>query len=248
MRLKVLACKVLFRELSLIAATSENIIDITYIRQDFHNEPDFLRKNLQNEIDKLDAANDPYSYQKNKDNDFDAILLSYGLCSNGISGLSSKRYKLVIPKAHDCITLLLGSKEKYMQYFETHKGIYWYSVGWIENSLMPGKKRYETTRDNYVQNYGEENADYLMEMEQSWFKEYKWCTFIDWWELDNKRHKDYTRQCAEYLSWNYDELSGDSSLIRDFINGNWDADRFISVPPGHTVKPSYDCDVIKCEL
>ena len=60
---------------------------------------------------------------------YDAILIGYALCSNGVVGLTSRRIPLVIPRGHDCITLLLGSKELYRDYFDSHRGIYWYSSG-----------------------------------------------------------------------------------------------------------------------
>jgi hypothetical protein len=243
-RLKVIACKVLFRELSLIAAKSKNFIDITYMRQGFHDEPNLLRERVQHEIDKIDRGDDWYTYKSCMNEDFDAILLGYALCSNGIIGLSSKKYKIVVPKAHDCITLLLGSKERYKEYFDSHKGVYWYSAGWLENTPMPGKERYEFIRNQYIEKYGEENADYLMEIEQNWFNEYQWCTFIDWPEFDNTGHKEYTKQCAEFLKWNYDEVTGDKSLLVDFLNGNWDESRFLIVPPGKTIQPSYDGQII----
>ncbi|MCG8499245.1 MAG: DUF1638 domain-containing protein [Firmicutes bacterium] len=244
MRLKVIACKVLFRELSLIASASKNFIDITYMRQGFHNEPDLLRERVQHEIDKIDSGEDWYTCKPYIDNDFDAILLGYGLCSNGIMGLSSRKYRLVVPKGHDCITLLLGSKEKYKAYFDTHKGIYWYSGGWIDNTPMPGKARYDAVRNTYAEKYGEENADYLMEMEQNWYNEYQWCTFVDWPEFDNAEYKAYTKQSAEFLKWNYDEVIGSKSLLTDFLEGNWDESEFLIVPPGKTIEPSYDENVI----
>ncbi|MGE4284445.1 MAG: DUF1638 domain-containing protein [Clostridia bacterium] len=247
MRLKVIGCKVLFRELSLLAAKSKNFIDITYMRQGFHDEPDLLRERVQHEIDKIDNGDDWYTYKKHMGEDFDAILLGYALCSNGIVGLSSKKYKLVIPKGHDCVTLLLGSKEKYKEYFDSHNGIYWYSAGWIESTPMPSKERYDFVHNEYTEKYGEDNADYLMEMEQNWFNEYEWCTFVNWHEFDNRSHIEYTKKCADYLKWNYDEIQGSSSLVSDFLEGNWDESRFLIVPPGKTIAPSYDEDIIKVE-
>jgi len=244
MRLKIIACKVLFRELSLVAANSQNFTDVTYIRQGFHDTPEVLQKILQHEIDKIDAGEDTYTCKPNMDEDFDAVLLGYALCSNGIAGLSSKKYKIVVPRGHDCITMFLGSKEKYRKYFDSHKCVYWYSAGWIENTPMPGEKRYNNIRSQYIEKYGEENADYLMEMEQGWFKEYNWCTFIDWPELNNSSYKAFTRRCADFLNWNYDEITGDSTLLRDFIEGNWDDERFLIVPPGKTIEPTFDKKII----
>jgi hypothetical protein len=247
MRLKVLACKVLSRELSYISARSENYIDVTTIRQDLHDTPQLLKKCLQRELDLIDEEKDLHTSGNYYDEDFDAILILYGLCSNGINGISSKKYPLVIPRAHDCITLFLGSKEKYREYFDSHRGVYWFNRGWLENTPMPGKRRYESTRKIYVDHYGEENADYLMDMEQNWLKEYSWCTFIDWPELDNRNAKDETKESAQFLKWNYDEIKGDKTLLADFLNGDWDNDRFLIVPPGKTVVPSYDDTIIKID-
>ncbi len=244
MRLKVLACKVLARELGYLAAFSKNYLDITTLRQGLHNTPELLRKSLQEEIDRIDEGEDLHTSGPYYEEDFDAILLAYGLCSNGIVGISSKRYPLVVPRAHDCISLFLGSKEKYQQYFDTHRGVYWYNRGWLENTPMPGKRRYESTRGFYAENYGEENADYLMDMEQNWLKEYKWCTFIGWPEFNDTEAKAETMESASFLNWNYDEIQGNKGLLEDFLRGNWDG-RFLVVPPGRTVSPSYDSSIIK---
>ena len=71
MRLKLLSCKVLQREISLLMAQSGHFIDVTYIRQDFHNTPQLLNTFLQEEINKLDGGSDNYTCAE----PFDAILL-----------------------------------------------------------------------------------------------------------------------------------------------------------------------------
>ena len=42
MRLKLIACKALFRELSYVSALTDNMIDITWMRQGYHTEPELL--------------------------------------------------------------------------------------------------------------------------------------------------------------------------------------------------------------
>ena len=246
MRLKVIACKVLYREISLLSANSEHIIDVSYLRQGFHDQPQYLNELLQNEIDRIDRCEDVYSYASDdEEQDFDAILLGYGLCSNAVTGLHSERYKLVIPRAHDCATLLLGSKEAYRQIFDSASGgIYWYSAGWNENAVMPSRGRVEKLRVEYEEKYGEDNAEYLMEMEQNWLKEYKSCTFIDWPALHNDKQIAFTKDCAEYLDWEYRQLPGDDSLLRAFLSGEWDDERFLVVEPGRRIAQSYDAGVL----
>lgn len=248
MRLKLIACKVLTREISHFIAQSENYIDTTFIRRDYHDTPEILNRVLQEEIDKIDDNDDVYSHHhRYGSDDFDAILLGYGLCSNALVGLSSKKYKLVAPRGHDCITLYLGSKERYAKEFAARKGIYWYNKGWIENSLMPSKERYDAIYEKYVEDYGEENADFLMEMEQGWLKEYQNGIFVSLNLYDDRAEREKTKEWTDFLGWDYDEIDGDSALLRDFIAGNWTPDRFLVVPPGKSIQASFDKNIIRVD-
>ena len=64
---------------------------------------------------------------------YDAILLGYALCGRGTEGLRAGKTQLVLPRAHDCIGLLMGSRQRYQAYFDTHPGVYFRSPGWVEN-------------------------------------------------------------------------------------------------------------------
>jgi hypothetical protein len=83
-----------------------------------------MSEKLQVEIDKVDAGK------------YDTILLCYGLCNNGVCGLHSP-LPMVIPRAHDCITLLMGSKERYKDYFDHNPGTFFFSPGWLERNKDP---------------------------------------------------------------------------------------------------------------
>jgi hypothetical protein len=247
-RFACLCCEVLFREFSLAAALSPATIDLVLMPQGLHNTPAELRRRVQEEIDRLE--NGPaYVHAENTEAipppRYDAILLGYALCSNGVVGLSSQRLPLVIPRGHDCITILLGSKERYREYFDTHHGVYWYSSGWIERTLQPGRERRELTLQRYTKLYGEDNAEYLMEMEQNWYTEYEWATYINWELPTAERDRQFTRACAEYLGWNFDEVQADRQLIYDFLGGQWDSARFLTVQPGECIEPSHDVDILK---
>ncbi|MDR1604658.1 MAG: DUF1638 domain-containing protein [Gracilibacteraceae bacterium] len=247
MRLKLFACKVLYREISFLSYNSPHILDVTWLRQGFHDTPELLRKLLQDSIDAVDEGRDPCSYKNNEtqDSQFDAILLGYGLCCNAIVGVVSRRHPLVIPRGHDCITLLLGSKEEYkrQQDFMRNRG-FWYSGGWLENCLMPGKERTDTLRERYRQKFGPKKADFLLDMEQSWINDYDYAAFIDWPELKNADNIRYAQKCANELGWQMRLIPGSSFLLYDFVNGNWRDEDFLVVPPGQQVAPSYDPSVI----
>ncbi|MGI6384736.1 MAG: DUF1638 domain-containing protein [bacterium] len=239
LKLKVIACGVLARELYHLAAVARNIIDIQLLPQGLHNEPDKLRQRLQQRIDAV----------LEEGMDYDAILLGYGLCSNGLAGITARNIPLIVPRGHDCITILLGSKEAYKDYFDAHGGVYWYSPGWIERSLPPGKERYERTLQQYIERYGEDNALYLMETENNWHKEYSLATYIDWEMPDSEEYKGYTRECAAYLGWGYDEFTGDEGLLQRLLNGDWNNDDFLTVPPESMIVPNVNSpEIIACKL
>jgi hypothetical protein len=226
MRLQFIVCKVLQREAYFCAARSKNIVDIVLMEQGLHDYPDKLRTEVQKALDlSCDIQNRPY----------DASLLGYALCSNGIVGLSAK-IPIVVPRGHDCITLLLGSKDKYQQYFDSHRGVYWYSPGWIESGKMPSKERFEQLFKEYKEKYGQDNAKYLIETEQKWTTEYKWATYVDWGLANNSSYKEYTRRCANFFGWNYDELKGDPGLMRRLLDGDWNDNEFLVVQPGQKIK------------
>jgi len=225
MRLKLILCKVLQREAYLCASRCPNIVDIVLMPQGLHNTPEILRQKVQEEMNRTtDVSGEPY----------DAILLGYGLCSNGIVGLTST-VPVVVARGHDCITLLLGSRKRYRDYFDSHKGIYWYSVGWIESAPMPGKHRCEQLLQEYTEKYGADNAQYLLELEQTWIKEYKRAVFIDWHLPGTDDARAFTKQCAASLSWDYDELEGDSTLFQRLLDGDWSADDFLTIQPGQMI-------------
>lgn len=241
MRFKLLACKVLQREISLLMAKCEHFIDVTYIRQDLHDTPQLLNTILQQEIDKLDSGDDRYTCPE----PFDAILLGYGLCSNAVTGLKSAKYKLVIPKAHDCITFLLGSREAYQHHFTNNPGTYWYSTGWVENTKIPSKKRIEEIRKEYNEIYGEENAQYLMEMEHNWVKDYNAAGFIHWDGINSIQAQQFTKACAQSLLWDYRHYEGSPGFLADFLNANWPPDYFLILEPGQVAEQSFDEGIMK---
>ncbi|MDR1509074.1 MAG: DUF1638 domain-containing protein [Synergistaceae bacterium] len=246
MRLKVIACDVLRREAGYLAARSDCYVDVTYLPQGLHEEPDRLRETVQEQI-RIAESGFPYNHFGLRP-DYDYIVLAYGLCSNGTLGLVNEKIPLVVPRAHDCITLLLGSKAEYSRIFSERPGTYWYSRGWIECSLQPGKERYTNVYREYEEKYGEDNAEYLMEMEQSWFTKYNRAVFIDWPGLnDSESYRNYTKECAEYLKWNYDEIMGDPGLLARVLNGIFDGNEVLIVPPGGKIAATYGEDIIKLE-
>lgn len=233
MNIAVITCDVLTEEVRHFCQEFPQVKEITVIEQGLHNTPNLLCERLQAVIDKTE-----------ENPAIDVIVLVYGLCSRGIEGISAQRCRIAVTRAHDCITLLLGSKERYAEYLENHPGTYWYSGGWNRCHVPPGKERVENLRQNYVEQYGEENADYLMEMEQDWMRAYNMATFVDLGVAATPADVTYTKQCADWLGWSFDEQRGNPQLLRDLLSGPWDAERFLVLEPGETVRFTVDESIL----
>lgn len=251
---KLLSCKLLNRELSLLASQSENYIDITWMRQELHATPDALRTALQAEIDSIESGEDMHSadYRTERGRQqkkLDAILFGYGLCSNAVVGLHSSKVPLVIPRGHDCTTLLMGSKEGYREYFDAVKGTSFISQGWADHGFESEEERdLEALRQRYMEEYDDEDAvEFLMEMAKNSMVHYSCLTCIFWPEFPRQRLEEMGRRHAAENNWEFKTYEGSSSLLRDMLEGRWDEEKFLVVQPGQTVQPSYDRLIIKAE-
>jgi hypothetical protein len=234
-QIAVITCAVLEDEIRALAASIPQVIRIDLLPQGLHNDPPELRNKLQEAVELVE-----------QDARVDAIVLGYGLCSRGIEGVRTQRCKFVVARAHDCITLLLGCKDRYAKYVAENPGTYWYSPGWNRHHIPPGKERYEKLRAQYVEKYGEDNADFLMESEQHWFKTYNRATYVDLNVGPIEKDVEYTKQCANWLNWSFDHQRGDQGLLRDLLSGNWDDERFLVLQPNQTATMTADHRIIQC--
>jgi len=250
MRIKVIACEVMFREICLCAAYSAHTIDVEFLKRGLHDNPDSLRETVQRSIDAAEAGPPSSVMGSTGPTKYDAIVLGYGLCSNGVLGLVARDAPLVIPRAHDCITFFLGSKDSYHRHFHDEPGTYWFTSGWIERagSHVPrtkeGGEGMQLSYDELVAKYGEDNAAYLYEIQQSWVKNYSRAAFIDLNLGPHERLRAEVMRIAGERNWDVEDLPGDLRLIRNMLDGEWDEAEFLVVRPGQTVVRGNDEDII----
>jgi hypothetical protein len=187
---------------------------------------------------------------------YDTVLLGYGLCNNGLAGLTARSVPLVVPRAHDCITMFLGSKERYLDYFHAHPGVYFKTTGWIErgedNSQLSQLSiqhqiGMDRTLDELVAKYGEDNAKYLYQELCDYAKHYTQLTFIEMGVEPDGSFEQRTRQEAAARGWKFEKVPGDLSLIQRLVDGEWDEKEFLVVPPGWRVAACYDENIITTE-
>ena len=235
-RYLLIGCEIMFREICFCAAKSRNIIDIAFMPKRLHDVGSArMAQKLQEEIDKTASSK------------YDAILLCYGLCNNGIIGLSSASLPIVVPKAHDCITLLMGSRERYNEYFRHNPGTFYQSPGWIERDedsrgneqSVTSQLGMNRTWQEYAEKYGEENAKYIMQTLGGWHGRYRKLAYIDTKTGDSRLYKEAAKSRAFEHQWEYEEIEGDTGLIMRLMDGEWDGGDFFVAPPNLPI--AFDC-------
>jgi hypothetical protein len=239
MRLKCLACEALARVVYLCAARSRHLVDVELFRIGLHREPTDLRARLQERIDAAHGEG------------YDAVVMAYGLCGQSTAGLIARDVPVVIPRAHDCITLFLGDRQRYGHEFAERPGTYWYALDYAERSdgsLGLGADADMKAQDlyqEYVEKYGQDNAEYLMEVMGAWRSHYDRAVFIDMSVGDSTAVEANTRQEATRRGWTFERMVGDLVLIRRLLSGEWQED-FLVLEPGQRVAMTYDAGVIGC--
>lgn len=243
MHFKLIACEVMVREFCHALAHSTNTIDIEFFTQGLHDNSDVCRSQLQERIDAPE-------FEK-----YDAVLLGYGLCNNAMAGIRAGNVKTVIPRAHDCITLLLGSAQRYAEEFENHPGTYYYSAGWLEYPERGGERveysqksglAERLAKKQLIEKYGEENAEYISEIMNAWEVHYSRGAYIEFPFTRHLKYRDEARKVCEEKGWEFAVIDGDMTLFQDLLDGRWDADRFLVLEPGQSVKPDYSSDSVFC--
>ncbi|MCF0141085.1 MAG: DUF1638 domain-containing protein [Mogibacterium sp.] len=245
MRYKLLGCKIFEREIASVIYDCRNVIDVTLVRQELHARPENLRDVLQREIDEIDANINKYSNDTLK-TDFDAILLGYGLCSNVTTGLSSKKYKLVIPRAHDCLAVFMGSKDTYSEYYRNKPGTFYYTPGFVEWDCFDDEDEWKRRLQFYLERYkgNERKAQKAVAVERSMRSAYERLTYIKWDKLDFPDYERMVQGWASDKSWEYEIIQGNDSILRKLVDGEWNEEDFLIVPPGYHSEPSYEDSII----
>jgi hypothetical protein len=232
-RIAVLACSVFEREIALHGAGASHIAELRFFEIGLHDHPSVLRSKLQVNLDDL-----------NHRADIDAVALCYGLCGRGTVGLSPLRYKLVIPRAHDCVTMFLGSKEKYAEHQRQCAACYYYTPGWNRGRRVPGPDALEALRADLSPRFDSEDVEFLVDSTREQWAMHDTASYVDLGTPDSAAEEAYARSCADWLGWRFERLSGDPSLLRDLLWCNWDAERFQIIEPGSLLAQAHDESVM----
>lgn len=241
-RQHLISCRVFQRELEALAPAARTEVRIQYLEMGLHEKAgEFLHEAIQKAVDAVEPA------------DFDAISLGYGLCNRGIVGLTTRELPLVIPRAHDCLGLLLGSSARYLAENEKEPGTYFQSPGWIEN--LPAERGVRpmatgtglglyASEAELIAQFGEDNARFLLEEIAGLTRHYQRLAFVASPACNSDQAERKASELAQRHGWNFEKLQGDPGWLRRLLDGDWGEREFLVLKPGERVGLRYDGTLI----
>ncbi len=239
-RYRLIACNVFQRELCAAIALTPNLVDPEFLELGLHEKPGTLNEALQARIDLASTLKAPGGEA------YDAILLGYGLCGNGLSGIRARELPLVLPRAHDCCTVLLGSRAEFLARFGQNLSASWSSAGYIERgstyfraSELGKSSGIGAEYAELVEKYGEENAAYIWETLHPEVKDTE-LRYIETPATAGLGYADAMKARAEAEDREFILIRGSLRLIEGLVAGAWDEADYLVVRPGERIEPTWD--------
>ena len=230
----IIACQVL-QDLLAHFLPQDLAEDVVFMDYGLHRVPNKMTGTLQETINAIEEPS--------------LIVLGYGLCGNGLKGIHAGQHTLLVPRADDCIALLLGSYQAYMREFQAVPGTYYLSKGWLESGSHP-LKEYE----EYEPKYGPEQAMWIMDQQ---YQHYERLMLVAHSRDDLETYRLQAQPVARFCErWDmrYEEMLGSDGYVRRLVeliqlaqNGaggtvaalNQGDGDFIVIPPGGEIRQEH---------
>lgn len=239
MKFKLICCEVLMREACRLIADCPHTINPEFTPKGAHENSSKLHDIIQTAVENASEKGE-----------YDAILLGFGLCGNALVDIASSGIPLVIPRAHDCCTIFLGSRQLFKQYFSHNPSMEWSSAGYMERGdsylregsvgkMMGLDKSYEQLEAEY----GSENAAFIWETlypEQHSSE----MIYINIHGTENSGYLEKFKDLASETNRSVKIISGDMRLLKGLLYGEWNTDEYLIINPGEKIQGVYDYDQV----
>ena len=230
MPVKIIACEVMKEELLTVAHSTD--VEFQFISMGLHRYPDKLRAELQNLLD----ATVGYS----------RVVLAFGLCGGAARNLKPSGFTLTIPRVHDCIPLLLGSRERFDRLAHEEKGTFYYTRGWIEGwKNARGDSSILTEHQRIKDKFGEKKANSVV---KRMYAAYTRILYIKTGVPEDGFYLQRSVDVARLLDVKHEVTHGDLGYIDRIVNGPYDERNFINVTSEDTLDDTsfmaYDAKVL----
>jgi hypothetical protein len=208
----IIACCTIENEIRKAITETGCTYPVLWIESGLHLTTGSLRKRLQEELDHIDYV--------------DRIILAFGYCGNELAGLKANNFRMIFPRADDCITILLGSRHERKR-ISDEKSTYFLTEGWLVNERNIWTEYKET-----VKRMGKERADRAYGII---LKHYKRLGIIDTGAYKLEELQKKVKKIAKDLKLSHEIIPGTLSYLKKLLIGPWD-EEFVIINPGETIK------------
>ena len=211
----IIACSMLRDELDQAIAETGCSYPVTWLDAGLHNYPARLRQEMQNALDHTTG--------------YGRVLLAYGFCGNSIAGIRAGDFDVILPKADDCITILLGSQQRRTE-LTKQCGTYFLTRAWLhgERSL---RVEYEYT----LKKYGEEQGREIFSM---MLGNYRRLALLDDGCYPMETVSKEAQDTAKLLGLPCCTVAASNQRLRDLLTGPWPEKWFLHLRPGEELTQS----------
>lgn len=208
----IIACSTIADELNLAIKETGCNFPVLWIESGLHINPEKLKARLQQELDHVDNV--------------EQVILGFGYCGNSLLGLKSKNFRIIFPRADDCITLMLGSTENRKK-ISSEMSTYFLTKGWLVYERNIWAEYLDT-----VNRMGKEKADRIYNI---LLRHYKRLGIVDTGAYDLEEFIKQTEIIAGELKLKHEVIPGTLTFLKKTVTGPWDDD-FVIINPGDEIK------------
>ncbi|WP_411678665.1 DUF1638 domain-containing protein [Clostridium thailandense] len=203
----ILACRTIEPEVKLAMEKTCVQYPVYWVESGLHNVPQKLHDALEENLKALPENT--------------TVLMAFGFCGNTVLGLHTGSHCVIIPKADDCITLILGSAER-RKNMEGEKGTYFLTPSWLKDEANIWNEY-----KHALNKYGEKRAKRIM---QVMFKNYERIMAIETGTYDAAAFFEICKKVSADLELKPESCSGTTAWLEKLLTGPYDENFLISEP------------------
>ena len=185
---------------------------VVFLEQHYHDEPSEMRLHI---LQTLSALPD----------DVDTVLVAMGFCGGSWDSIPADR-RIVLPRADDCISLMLHTDDTYPPNLKQMGHMYLLDGD-------PDKFSPALMYERLCEKRGTAEAKNLFDL---WFANYGYLDIIDTGMADcySEAFVEQAQKSADLIGCALDYTIGSNRLLEKLLRGQWD-EQFLIAEPGHTI-------------
>ncbi|MFO0753125.1 MAG: DUF1638 domain-containing protein [Thermodesulfovibrionales bacterium] len=196
MRIGVIACDVMQRELEKVLDGAAEVTVKTYLEYALHTEPQKMKETIKEKINAIR-------------NDVDVVFLGYGYCKS-LEGIEKELdIPVVMARCDDCISILMTPEERARE-IEKEPGTYFLSPGWAELGTEMLIKELHLDR---VRKYGKDPY----KVAKTLFTNYKRGLYIDTGVGNNDHYIARSEEFCNDFNLELDKTVGTTALLEEML-------------------------------